>query len=77
MVFTNIEDCQEYIRNLNWQDGMPGRLFQLGSMPFDDAVDISEKHNMELFIDMKAQPNTMCMCYVPGEHRIKAVMLAR
>ncbi len=77
IVFTNIEDCNEYIINLNRRDGVPDRLFQLGSMPFEDAVNIAEEYGMNLYIDLQAKVNTVCMCYVAGEEKIKAVMMAK
>ena len=77
IVFTNIHDCSEHIISLNRRHGTPDRLFKLGSMPFDEAVDISEEYGMELYIDLQAKTNTMCMCYVPGESKIKAVMMAK
>jgi hypothetical protein len=77
MVFTNLEDCKEHICSLNRKDGTPGRMFQIGSMPFDEAVQISEENGMDMYIDLQMKTNTMCMCYVPREGRIKAVMLAR
>ena len=77
IVFTNIRDCNEHIINLNRRHGTPDRLFRLGSMPFDEAVDISEEYGMDLYIDLQAKRNTMCMCYVAGESKIKAVMMAR
>ena len=77
VVFTNIDDCTEHIIHLNRQDGVPDRLFQLGSMPFIEAVDIAEEYGMDLYIDLQAKPNTRCMCYVAGEGKIKAVMMAK
>ncbi len=75
MVFTNIEDCQRYIRDLNLFHGTPGRGFMIGSIPFEEAVDISEKNQMELYIDRQMNPNEKCMAYVPGDGVIKAVMI--
>lgn len=77
IVFTNVEDCNEHIRHLNRQDGVPDRLFQLGSMPFEEAVVIAEEYGMDLYIDLQEKANTMCMCYVAGEEKIKAVMIAK
>ena len=77
IVFTNIEDCNEHIIHLNRKNGVPGRIFQLGSMPFEEAVDIAEEYGMNLYIDLQAKANTKCMCYVAGEEKIKAVMVAK
>ncbi len=77
VVFTNIEDCNEHMIHLNREDGTPDRLFRLGSMPFEEAVGISEEYGMDLYIDLQAKANTMCMRYVAGEEKIEAVMIAR
>ena len=77
VVFTNLEDCEEHIKNLNQRDGKPGRLFQIGVMPFDQAVAVSDAYVMDLYIDLQEKVNTMCMAYIHGEGKIKAVMMAR
>lgn len=77
MTFTNLEDCEEHIKNLNRRDGKSGRLFQLGVMPFDQAVAVSDAYGMDLYIDLQAKANTMCMVYTHVERKIKAVMIAR
>lgn len=77
VAFTNLEDCEEHIQNLNQRDRKPGRLFQLGVMPFDQAVAVSDACGMDLYIDLQAKVNTMCMVYIHGEGKIKAVMMAR
>lgn len=77
VTFTNLEDCEEHIKNLNRRDRKSGRLFQLGVMPFDQAVAVSDAYGMDLYIDLQAKANTMCMAYIHGERKIKAVMMAR
>ena len=77
VAFTNLEDCEEHIKNLNQRDGKPGRLFQIGVMPFDQAVAVSDAYGMDLYIDLQEKVNTMCMAYIHGEGKIKAVMRAR
>lgn len=77
VIFTNVEDCETHIKNLNLKDGRPDRLFQLGVMPFDQAVAVSDTYGMDLYIDLQAKVNTMCMAYVHGEGKIKAVMMAK
>ena len=77
MVYTNIEDCQEYIRFLINQNGTPGRMFIIGSMPFDQAVGISQKYQMDLYIDLIPKPNNVCMAYIPESESIKAIIMMR
>lgn len=77
VIFTNFEDCEEHIKKLNRQDGKPGRLFQLGVMSFDQAVAVSDAYGMDLYIDLQAEVNAMCMVYIHGKSEIKAVMMAR
>ena len=76
VAFTNLGDCEEHIKNLNQRDRKIGRLFQLGVMPFDQAVDVSDAYGMDLYIDLQEKINTMCMAYIHGEGKIKAVMMA-
>lgn len=77
VAFTNLGDCEEHIRNLNRRDRKLGRMFQIGVMPFDQAVAVSDAYGMDLYIDFQEKVNTMCMVYVHGEGKIKAVMMAR
>lgn len=48
MAFTNLEDCEEHIKNLNRRDRKIGRLFQLGVMSFDQAMAVSDAYGMDL-----------------------------
>lgn len=77
VLFTNFEDCEGHIKYLNRRDGKPGRLFQLGVMSFDQAVAVSDAYGMDLYIDLQAEVNTMCMVYIHEKSEIKAVMRAR
>ncbi len=77
VVFTNINDCKKYIRNLNTIHNAPERGFLIGTMLFEDAISISEKNKMELYIDYQVYANEKFMLYVPGEGIIKAVMMVK
>ena len=76
VAFTNLEDCMEHINKLNRRDGKLGRLFQIGAMPFEQAVTISDAYGMDLYIDLQEKINTMCMAYIHGEGKINAVMVS-
>ena len=77
LVFTNFKDFGEYITGLNRRIGFPQCDFHIGSMPFEQAVDISEMYHMDLFIDYVGRQDAMCMMYIHGENKIKAVMLKK
>ncbi len=77
VIFTNVKDCETHIKDLNLKDGRPDRLFQLGVMSFDQAVAVSDAYGMDLYIDLQAKINTICMAYVHGEGKIKAVMMTK
>lgn len=77
VVFTNLEECKAHIRWLNEQDGEAGRMFQVGVMPFDMAVDIADHYKMDLFIDPAVSSNVTFMAYIPSKKEIKAMRLVR
>ena len=75
IVFTNGNDCQRYTKEFILKNLPASTLFQMGSMPFTMAVDIAEKHRMDLLIDPVSAPGDRFMMYVHGKSQIKAVML--
>ncbi len=75
-VFTNKEDCKKHLLMLNLRQGMKDRNFEMGAMPFEVAVDVAERHGMNLYIDMQAEVNAVCMYYIHGISQLKAVRLA-
>lgn len=75
IVFTNGNDCQRYTKEFILKNLPTSTLFQMGSIPFTMAVDIAEKHRMDLLIDPVSEPGDRFMMYVHGKSQIKAVML--
>ena len=75
IVFTNGNDCQRYTKEFILKNLPTSNLFQMGSIPFTMAVDIAEKHRMDLLIDPVSEPGDRFMMYVHGKSQIKAVML--
>lgn len=77
VAFTSIDECKEHIRWLNEQDGAIGRMFQVGVMPFEMAIDIADRNHMDLYIDPAVGVNVTFMAYLPSTGQIKAMRLAR
>lgn len=75
IVFTNGDDCQRFTREFILKKLPASTIFQMGSMPFTMAVDLSEKHRMDLLIDPVHEPGDRFMMYMHGKAQIKAVML--
>ena len=73
--FTNEEDCKSFITYLNLKDRDFGRAFQIGTISFDEAVDISNRSNLELYIDYSSVSNRKFISYVPDKKLLKAVMI--
>ena len=74
-VFTNEDDCKTFVTYLNMRDKTFTRMFQIGTMPFAEAVDISEKNNLELYIDYNSESNRKFISYVPAKKLLKAVVM--
>lgn len=77
LAFTNEDDLSGYIGYLNWRDGTPDRVFGLGELPFDDAIDISERFGMDLYIDSAFERNKKFFYYSPKDQRIKVSILVK
>ena len=76
-VFTNTKEACAYIQELNARHLAPGRLFQVGSIPFVQAAAAADHYRMNLYIDMKSDGRERFMVYYPGEKEIRAVLLAK
>ena len=75
VVFTNGNDCQRYTKEFIHKILPSSTIFQMGSMPFTMAVEMAEKHRMDLLIDPVSEPGDRFMMYVHGKSQIKAVAL--
>ena len=74
IAFTNTDDAAQYFKRYIKRNFPEGIYFQMGSLPFGEAVDTSDKKHMDLYIDPPVDPHVMFMYYSKG--RIKAAMLA-
>lgn len=73
IAFTNMDDAAIYIKNYIKKNFPEGIYFQMGSLPFEQAVETSDKKHMDLFIDPPVEPHVMYLYYSKG--RITAAML--
>lgn len=73
-VFTNMEDCTRHIRFLQLEGKFRGYV-EIGAIPFEDVVDIADRHGMSVLIDVGEAVNSKCFMYEPAEQRLKAVIM--
>ena len=74
-VFTNIEDCVEYMKNIN-KIYLTSSSFIVGVMPFSDVVELSKLHGYPVAIDVTNEKNKKFMLYNPRTNQITASILA-
>ncbi|MBR2822206.1 MAG: hypothetical protein IKE24_00750 [Clostridia bacterium] len=65
IVFTNGNDCQRYIKEFILKYLPASTLFQMGCMSFTLAVEMAEKHRMDLLIDPVSEPGDRFITYFP------------
>lgn len=56
-VFSNAEDCKDYINSIAKTVGSEGLYFNIGSMAFEEVVDIADREHMDIYIDAKHEKN--------------------
>lgn len=74
IVFSNINDCANYIRWFN-QQMMRNGYFEIGAIPFGDVLDISDRKNIPVAIDMDPATRGHFIYYEKG--RMADAILAR
>lgn len=74
VVFTNLNDCTRHIQELQLRGRFQG-MVEIGSIPFEDVLDIAHLHHRNILIDLNCRANTRCFLYEYKEQRIKAVIL--
>lgn len=77
IAFTNFDDCERHLKGLYERDSRIGSMFHITSMAFADVIDIADKNDMDMFIDIQDEPNTKFMAYLHQTREIKAMMLSR
>lgn len=75
VAFTNIDNCREYVDTINRRDAAQNRLFQLGTMPFGKAAEISRKYGADLYIDMQIKENAVFIVYYQQEDRFDTITI--
>lgn len=75
IVFTNMDDCTRYVEVLLSKGKFRGYV-EIGYISFEDVLDIADQHGMNVLVDVSGEVNTKCFMYVPGEQRLKAVIMA-
>ena len=73
-VFTNMDDCEQHIRDLQKRYGDIGRYFQISSLAFEDVIQIADENEMDVMIDRQDKADSRCLAYVCSEKQIKVVM---
>lgn len=74
-VFTNMGDCTRHIQVLQLEGKFRGYV-EIGYIPFEDVLDIADRHGVNVLIDVSDAVNSKCLMYDSGEERLKAVIIA-
>lgn len=77
MAYTNMPDARKYITEINEQDGVPGRLFQLGVMPFEQIIEIADYHRKDILFDFHSGQNLTLLAYYWDERSLKATIMTK
>lgn len=72
IAFTNFGDASAYYKDFVRRKIPEGTYLEIGSLPFDEALDTADEEGMELYIDPPVRPD-MFLKYANG--RITAAML--
>ena len=75
IAFTNMNDTEVYVKEFLKRNCPEGRYFQLGSLPFEEAVETADREKLDLYIDHPFDDNIRFMYYSQG--RIKAAVLMK
>lgn len=74
VVFSNIDDCTRHIREMQ-RRGILERYVQIGTIPFLDVLEIADRHNKDVLIDVDEERNSKCFMYAHKSKELKAVIL--
>ena len=77
VVFTNIDDCQRHIKDLNKSGRNASRYFQIQSLSFESVIGIADENLMDVYIDIQNELNCKCMAYFSREKQLKVVILEK
>ena len=74
-VFTNVEDCQEYIKSVARDAGGTGIYFSMGSIGLNDVIDIAHREHMDIYIDANGDKNRKFIRYSWSNETLAVSML--
>lgn len=75
LAFTNASDCQEYVKAIAKPFGDKGIYFTMGSIGFEDVVDIANREEMDIFLDPKDERNHKFIRYRWQDKKLAVSML--
>lgn len=75
IVFTNIDDCEKHIQYLH-STTMLDRFVNIGSLPFESVIEISNRTVMKVYIDLVNEKNQRIIIYSPQLKKLETAILA-
>lgn len=75
IAFTNMNDCNKYLKSLYEDNRELGSVFNIKSLPFNELISIAEENRKNIFIDIQLEKNCMFMMYHYDKKYIEAVRL--
>lgn len=74
-VFTNIDDCEKHIQYLHSITTLD-RFVNIGSLPFESVIEISNQNGMKVYIDLVDEKNQRIIIYSPQLKKLETAILA-
>lgn len=74
-VFTNADDCRDFIKSVARDAGGIGIYFTMGSIGLDDVIDIAHREKMDIYIDANSERNNKFIRYSWSEETLAVSML--
>lgn len=74
-VFTNIDDCEKHIQYLH-STTILDRIVNIGSLPFESVIEISNQTGMKVYIDLVLEKNQRIVIYSPLLKKLETALLA-
>lgn len=74
-VFTNMDDCEKHIQYLHSTTTLD-RFVNIGSLPFESVIEISNQTGMKVYIDLVDEKNQRIIIYSPQLKKLEIAILA-
>ncbi len=74
IAFTNSVECQDYVKNMAKLLGKEGLYFTMGSIGFEDVVDIADREKMDIYLDPKDEKNHKFIRYKWDDKKLAVSM---